>query len=121
LESLTLDALRNNPPQKGYLISSFLPEVLTAIHNLDAEIPLGFLCETRRQLRGWRQMPVEWVIPQCELADKELVETVQAAGKKIMVWTVNRAEHMRQFAEWGVDAVISDETHRVTDFFSAPD
>ena len=27
-----------------------------------------------------------------------------------MVWTVNRAERMREFAEWGVDAIISDET-----------
>jgi glycerophosphoryl diester phosphodiesterase len=27
-----------------------------------------------------------------------------------MVWTVNRAEHMRQFEAWGVDAIISDET-----------
>jgi glycerophosphoryl diester phosphodiesterase len=121
LESLTLNALLNDPPQKGYVVSSFLPEVLTAIHNLNAEIPLGFLCETRHQLRVWRQMPVEWVIPPCELTDGELVELVQAAGKKIMVWTVNRAERVRQFAEWGVDAVISDETHRVAEMFSAPD
>jgi glycerophosphoryl diester phosphodiesterase len=27
-----------------------------------------------------------------------------------MVWAVNRAEQMREFAAWGVDAVISDET-----------
>ncbi len=35
---------------------------------------------------------------------------VHAAGKKIMVWTVNRAERMRVLAEWGVDAIISDDT-----------
>ena len=29
-----------------------------------------------------------------------------------MVWTVNRAERMREFAAWGVDAIISDETER---------
>ena len=39
-----------------------------------------------------------------------MIELVHAAGKKIMVWTVNRAERMREFAEWGVDAIISDET-----------
>jgi glycerophosphoryl diester phosphodiesterase len=39
-----------------------------------------------------------------------LVEQVHAAGKKVMVWTVNRAERMREFAAWGVDAIISDET-----------
>ena len=55
-------------------------------------------------------MPAEWVIPHFDLADRELIELVHAAGKKIMVWTVNRAERMRELAAWGVDAIISDET-----------
>ena len=110
LEAQTLAELRKHPPQKGYVVSSFLPEVLTAIHHLDSAIPLGFLCETRDQLRGWRETPAEWVIPQFALVDRQLVELVHAARKKIMVWTVNRAERMREFAEWGVDAIITDET-----------
>jgi len=110
LEALTLAELRRHPPQKGYVVSSFLPEVLAAVHELDPGIPLGFLCESAEQLRGWRQAPAEWVIPQFGLADGKLVEPVHAAGKRIMVWTVNRAEHMREFAAWGVDAIISDET-----------
>lgn len=110
LESPTLAELRKYPPQKGYVVSSFLPEVLAAMHDLDAAIPLGFLCDTPNKLRGWRVMAAEWVIPQSKLVDGELVELVHAAGKKIMVWTVNRAKHVREFAEWGVDAIISDET-----------
>jgi len=110
LEARTLTALRVHPPQKGYVVSSFLPDVLTAIHDLDPAIPLGFLCETADQLRGWGQTPAEWVIPQFGLVEGELVELVHAAGKKIMVWTVNRVERMREFAAWNVDAIISDET-----------
>jgi len=110
LERQTLAELRNHPQQEGYVISSFLPDVLTAIQDLGPAIPLGFLCETQDQLRDWRQMPAEWVIPQFKLADRELVELVHAAGKRIMVWTVNRAKRMREFAAWGVDAIISDET-----------
>src|SRR5580698_7522557 len=110
LEALTLAELRRHPPQKGYVVSSFLPEVLAAVHDLDPGITLGFLCETAEQLRGWRLAPAEWVIPQFGLADGKLVEPVHVAGKRIMVWTVNRAERMREFAAWGVDAIISDET-----------
>jgi len=110
LEPQTIAELRQHPPQKGYVVSSFLPEVLTAIQDLDPAVPLGCLCESRDQLRGWRQMPAEWVIPQFKLADAELVKLVHAAGKRIMVWTVNRVERMREFAERGVDAIISDET-----------
>ena len=110
LERQTIAGLREYPPQKGYVVSSFLPDVLAAIHELDPAIPLGFLCETRERLRGWPESPAEWVIPQFELADQALVETVHAAGKKMMVWTVNRAECMREFVAWEVDAIISDET-----------
>jgi len=106
----TLAELRKHPPQKGFVVSSFLPDVLVAIHSLDPGIPLGLLCETRSQLRGWREMAAEWVIPQFKFADGKLVELVHAAGKRIMVWTVNRAERMGELAAWGVDAFISDET-----------
>ena len=110
LEVQTVGALRMHPPEKGHVVSSFLPEVLTAIRDLDPAISLGILCETQDQLRGWRKMPAEWVIPKFALVDRELVKLIHAAGKKIMVWTVNRAERMREFAAWGLDAIISDET-----------
>ena len=110
LERQTLAELRKHPPQRGYVVSSFLPDVLMAIHDLDPAVPLGFLCDSRDQLRDWRETPAEWVIPQFKLTDRELVELVHAAGKRIMVWTVNCAERMREFAEWDVDAIISDET-----------
>ena len=110
LEAQTLAELRKHPPQNGYVVSSFLPEVLATIHDLDPAIPLGFLCEKKSQLRGWPDRATEWVIPQCDLVDRELVEGVHGAARKVMVWTVNRAERMRDFATWGVDAIISDET-----------
>jgi glycerophosphoryl diester phosphodiesterase len=110
LERQTLAELRKHPPQRGHVVSSFLPDVLMAIHDLDPAVPLGFLCDSRDQLRDWRETPAEWVILQFKLTDRELVELVHAAGKRIMVWTVNRAKRMREFAEWDVDAIISDET-----------
>ncbi len=110
LERLTLGALRKDPPQKGYVISSFLPGILSTIHELDSSVPLGLICETAQQLRGWRQTSAEWVIPRFDLTDQELIEEVKLAGKKIMVWTVNRSDLMREFSAWRVDGVISDET-----------
>lgn|SRR6266478_686220 len=107
-EILTL--LRAHPPQKEYVVSSFKPEVLTAIHGLDPVIPLGFVCERRDELDRWRELPVAWVIPHLEVSDQALIGQVHASGKKVMVWTVNREDRMRRFAELGVDAVISDQT-----------
>jgi glycerophosphoryl diester phosphodiesterase len=110
LEHEVVRLLRGHPPGKGHVLSSFKPEVLTAIHGFDPTIPLGFICDRRNEIDRWRELPVAWVIPQYELADQTLIEQVRASGKKVMVWTVNREDRMRRFAELGVDAVISDQT-----------
>jgi glycerophosphoryl diester phosphodiesterase len=110
LEQETIALLREHSPRKGHVVSSFKPDVLTALHGFDPAIPLGFICDRPDQLGRWRELPVAWVIPQCELADQTLIEQVQASGKKVMLWTVNRQDRMRRFAELGVDAIISDET-----------
>jgi glycerophosphoryl diester phosphodiesterase len=114
LERQTLAALGKHPPQKGYVVSSFLPEALRAIRHLDSSIPLGYLCDTRAQLRAWRELSselsAEWVIPRRDLASHELIQQIHAAGRKAMLWTVNRAADMVEFANWEVDAIISDQT-----------
>jgi glycerophosphoryl diester phosphodiesterase len=114
LERQVIAALYEHPLQKGYVVSSFLPEVLTAIHEVDATITVGLLCENRDQLGLWQELPVGWVIPRFKLADRELIERIHDSRKKVMIWTVNGAEAMRQLARWGVDAIISDETELVT-------
>ena len=112
IEEETMSLLRKFPPQKGYVISSFLSEVMTRIHELNPEVPLGFLSEKRSELTRWEKAPVEWVIPHVSLADDAFVDKCHAAGKKVMVWTVNDADRMRELVQWGVDAIITDETER---------
>jgi glycerophosphoryl diester phosphodiesterase len=120
LEQQTIAALRKHLPQRGYVVSSFLPDVLSAVHIRDANVPLGLLCESRAQLRQWFQSPAEWVIPHVKLADRELIDQAHSSGKKVMVWTVNRPQDVRQFADWGVDAIISDATELLTQVLRVP-
>ena len=91
------------------MVSSFLPEALTAVHQLDDTVPLGFIWDRRNDVPP-PEVALGWMIPNVELVDRELVEEVHASARKIMVWTVNRAEEMQRMEEWGVDAIISDET-----------
>ena len=108
LEQSVLESLRQNPPQCGYVVSSFAAEVVLAVHN--AGIPAGFICDRKRELARWTSLPCEVLIPNEKLTARSLVDEVHAAGKKIFVWTVNRERRMRTLAQWGVDAIISDDT-----------
>jgi glycerophosphoryl diester phosphodiesterase len=110
LERSIVDLFLRLKPRKGCVVSSFLPGALKSLHAEDATVPLGLICETKTQLRLWNELPIHYVIPHYELVDAELIRKVKGAGKKVMVWTVNDAIAMRQFAEWGVDGIISDDT-----------
>ncbi len=117
LDQQVRSALRKHPPKRGYVVSSFLPDVIETIHDIDSSIPLGFLCETQNQLLGWPETPAQWVIARADLVDEELVGLVHGSGKKVMVWTVNHPDRMVEFAGWGVDAIISDETELLVKTF----
>jgi glycerophosphoryl diester phosphodiesterase len=110
LEHAVLQALRSHPPQRGYVISSFLPEVLIALSELDDRLPLGLLCETRPQLAAWPRLPVQYVLPHHTLIDIDICETLRKEKRKVVAWTVNRKESMLQFQKMGVDGIISDDT-----------
>jgi glycerophosphoryl diester phosphodiesterase len=110
LEGAVVEAIRRHPPEHGFVVSSFKPGALMRVRHVDAEIPLGLICDTRAQLAIWDTLPVSVVIPHFKLVTRELVLALQAAGKQVMVWTVNEPAKMRELAEWGVDGLISDET-----------
>ena len=109
LETMVGAMVRKFPPQRGFVVSSFLPEVLERMH-ADA-IPLGLICETRAELARWKELPVEYVITHHKLAGREVISQIRDAGKKILVWTVNDAKAMLSFAQAGVTGIISDDTN----------
>jgi glycerophosphoryl diester phosphodiesterase len=96
--------------RRGFVVSSFLPEVLRVLYNLDLGIPLGLICETRAQLKQWRSLPVTHVIARHSLAQQPLVREIHEAKKKVFVWTVNSKVQAKKFVGWGVDGIISDDT-----------
>ncbi len=110
LDDAVLTALEENPPQKGYVVSSFLPEVLEALHRRNKTVRLGYICDQRRLLPAWRELPVEVVVPHYGLTDEAVVRELHAAGKQVFVWTVNQEKEMQRMATLGVDAIISDDT-----------
>ncbi len=110
LERITLDLFLRHKPRRGFVVSSFIPGVLKALHSEDATIPLGLICESKTQLRFWTELPVQYVIPHHELVEAELIRKIKGAGKKGIVWKINAPEDIQRFADSGVDGIVSDDT-----------
>jgi glycerophosphoryl diester phosphodiesterase len=110
LERSVLDVLRRHPPERDFVVSSFLPAVVTELKARSALVPVGIVCETKGQLKGWRDLPVNYVIVKEGLVNQELVEEIHEANLRLLVWTVNDKGSMLTLAKWGVDGIISDDT-----------
>ena len=109
-EDEIVEAIRHHAPLRGYVVSSFLPPVLRRFHELDAALPLGYICKDRKLLPEWRSLPVTVVMPHSSLVNGARVEEWHEAGKQVFVWTVNRESEMRRMIAWNVDGIISDDT-----------
>jgi glycerophosphoryl diester phosphodiesterase len=114
LERITIDLLRERLPDSGFVVSSFIPEVLTGIHDLDKKIPLGLICETKTQLSLWNTLPVSYVIPHYKLLTQRLLRKLKSQRKKVFVWTVNTPAGIQRFSSWQVDGIISDYPERLS-------
>ncbi|MBZ5721870.1 MAG: glycerophosphodiester phosphodiesterase [Acidobacteriia bacterium] len=113
LEPLVLAALRKHPPGRNYVVSSFLSDVLLELKVRSARVPVGIICDREAQLAKWRNLPVDYVIAHRSLVKRELAGEVHAAGKKLIVWTVNDKRSILRLAEYGADAIITDRTQAV--------
>ena len=83
---------------------------MVALRSLDAELPVGLICETTPQYREWHNLPVQFVIPHHTLIDINIVQELHEAGRRVLAWTVNLEERMLQLRDRGVDGIISDRT-----------
>ena len=108
LETIVLDALRQSSRPRGYVISSFLPDVLWEVKARSSRIT-GMICDRKTQLARWSKLPAEYLILEQKLLNRLLVDELHAAKRKVFVWTVNTPARMRRFADWGVDGIISDD------------
>jgi glycerophosphoryl diester phosphodiesterase len=95
---------------KRFLVSSFKPETLIQLYDLNAQFPLGLICKTEQQLSVWGQLPIQAIIVHSSLVNSALRSLTRDAAKQLFVWTVNHEHDMHRFAELGVDGIISDDT-----------
>lgn len=109
LEVITVDLLHNVPPVRGFVVSSFLPDVLERVRGIDPGIPLGLICETPHQLERFGDLAADYGIFHHRLVRKDLIERMKASAKKTFVWTVNSAADMKRFSRWGAEGIISDD------------
>jgi glycerophosphoryl diester phosphodiesterase len=119
-EQTLVAALRACPPQRGFVVSSFLPDALLRLHEIDPSLPLGYLCDREDGMRLWSGLPIQFFLPHGSLVSPSLVEEAHRRKMQLITWTVNRREDMLRLASWGVDGLISDDPRLLGETFPKP-
>lgn len=104
-----LDAI----PPRRVTVSSFNPLSLAIVRAEAPDVATGVLTAPAFDLGSNLAAAVQGGHDECHVPDQILeawfVDEAHAAGRSVMSWTVNDADRLRRCAEWGVDAVITDD------------
>lgn len=103
--------IRETGTAERIFISSFNPIALMRFHWKIPDVPIGLLSQgdgirLRRFISGW--VSYEAVHPVAASVTAPLIQNAQAQGLRVYSYTVNDAEMMRDFFEWGIDGIFTD-------------
>jgi glycerophosphoryl diester phosphodiesterase len=98
-------------PEVEVLLSSFDPVLLAMLAALSPRVRRAWL--THEGQRGWEHLakraPIYAVHLERTQASPYIVSTLQRAGKRVGVWTVNDPGEARDLVALGVDWLITDD------------
>jgi glycerophosphoryl diester phosphodiesterase len=109
-EEGVVEAIRASAAPRSCAVHSFDHAAVRRVHEMAPEIRCGILFDRAQAdvAATMRDAGALDVWPQWALVDAALVETVHAAGGRVIPWTVNRGEAARSLAALGVDAICTD-------------
>lgn len=119
-EEAVAATLRAHPPQRGFVLSSFLPDVLLRLREIDPSLPLGYICEHKDDALLWSGLPIRFFLPHYSLASELLVEEAHRRKIQLFAWTVNLRDDLLRLASWGIDGLISDDPKLLSQTFPRP-
>ena len=108
-EQQAIELIKAHTDIRKVMISGLDTDVLNKVHDLQADVQLGFIYNRTQQEESRHNSPIDYVIPQFRLASRELIEDVHDEDLQVFAWTVNEEREMRRLITLGVDGIITDE------------
>lgn len=106
-----LKVIRDLKAADRVIVQAFDWTFLAELRRLAPEIPIGALgskeIDPARRAELAALQP-DWIGWNHEFLDPAGIAQFHGMGAKVAVWTVNDLARIRQFAAWGVDAIITD-------------
>ncbi|MBN6206565.1 hypothetical protein JYK21_08870 [Ralstonia pickettii] len=112
IENKLVECLEKHNRKQNILVSSFDHIALAKFQKLAPAIPIGMLFHYPL-IKPWDYavnsgLDVTSIHPNRVFLNKELIDGCHTHGYEVYPYTVNKLEEYKQFVEWGVDGVFSN-------------
>ena len=103
--------------EKKTCVISSQARILRKISRLSLNIGLIFDKQPREKIKIAHRLRVARILPHKRLVTPWLVKRAHRQGMKVIAWTVNEPEEMKQMADAGVDGICTDYPERAAELF----
>lgn len=112
--------------EERVIVSSFNPLALYSFHRAAPHLPIGLLYSPLpyswlARIFAWtmRDLSFQAVHPHVSMAKRKAIQRAHAQGRRVITWTVDDKDKMRDLAVWGVDGIITNHPDRLRDVLTA--
>jgi glycerophosphoryl diester phosphodiesterase len=116
VEDQICSLIRKYDAHQTALVSSFEWDTLGNVRRIDPAVRIGLLAEHQPDglLKTASEMNAYAINPRHDLATLSLCSDAHRAGLKVLVWTVDDPNTMRNLIATGVDGIMTNQPARLT-------
>jgi len=110
VEEQVLSIVHGRKLEKNVVIVSFLEDSLKKVRELDENIETGLIyAKHRNPLKAALELKANYLLGLYRFVHTASVQKAHENGLKVVVWTINNPEEVKEYKEKGVDGIASDK------------
>jgi glycerophosphoryl diester phosphodiesterase len=115
VEKQVLAAVHEKGLQKNVIVVSFIEEALRKVRELDKEVETGLIyVKHKNPVKAALALKASYLLSLYRFTHTANVQKAHENGLKVIVWTVNKPEEVKEYVKKGVDGIASDKPDILT-------
>ncbi len=110
IEEQVLSIVHMKDLEKNVVITSFLENALKKVRELNNDIETGLIYANHKNpVKVALELKASYLLPLYRFTHTANVQKAHENGLKVVVWTINKPEEVKEYAKKGVDGIASDK------------
>jgi glycerophosphoryl diester phosphodiesterase len=109
IEEQVLAIVKEKGLEKNVIITSFIEEALKKVRELNGNVETGLIyVNYKNPIKAALELKANYLLPLYRFTHTANVKEAHQNGLKVVVWTINKPEEVKEYAKKGVDGIASD-------------